>query len=74
MTTVWIEQAENAADGDYVLTPGGDVVTIDLVENGAPFRIGEVAASALPDLATAEQDQLLTAVRGVETAQINRGG
>ncbi len=74
MTKVWVGEADGAAEGDYVLRPGGDTVEVGKVEGGEVCWLQPVPASTLPDLDGAEQDRLLTAVRGVETALNNRGG
>ena len=84
MTTVWLTNGDdtgNAAEGDYVLRPAGDTVEVGRVEDGAVCWLQPVPASTLPDLGSAdgvteapEQERLLTAVRGVETALNNRGG
>ncbi len=74
-TTVWIGSAEEAAEGDYVLKPGGDTVEVGKVEGGEVCWIQPVPVSALPDdYENADQERLLTAIRGVETAVNNRGG
>ena len=74
MTTVWINDAENAAEGDYVLRPQGDTVEIARVDGGELCVLQQVAASTLPDIETADQERLLMAIRGVETALNTRGG
>ena len=68
---VFVGTAEGAVDGDYVVTPAGDLVEVARIENGEPCRIGEVPASAI-DLD--DRERLLTAVRGIETAANTRGG
>ncbi len=86
MTTVWLvpagsDSADGAAEGDYLLRPSGD----DLYEVGSVASsctwLGTVASSLLPDLPAVdspqegpEQQKLLAAVQGVETAQHMRGG
>ena len=75
MTKVWIDETGDPAEGDYVLRAGGDTVEVGRVEGGEVCWLEPVPASALPeDLASADQERLLTAVRGVETAVNNRGG
>jgi hypothetical protein len=74
VTRVWVGESDGVAEGDYVLRPGGDTVEIGRFEGGEMCWLGPVPASALPDLAGADQDRLLTAVRGVETAAHTRGG
>ncbi len=71
MTNVWVGTTGEAAEGDYVVTPAGDLVEVARIENGEACRIGEVPASAI-DLD--DRERLLTAVRGVETAANTRGG
>ncbi|HVF04832.1 MAG TPA: hypothetical protein VNA20_08335 [Frankiaceae bacterium] len=74
MTQVWIGETDDAAEGDYVLRPQGDTVEVGRVESGEVCWLQPVPTSTLPDLADADQERLLTAVRGVETAIDNRGG
>lgn len=74
MTQVWIGETADAAEGDYVLKPGGDTVEVGRVENGELCWLAPMPTSALPDLDTADQERLLNAIRGVETALNNRGG
>ena len=84
MTTIWLTDGDdtgNATDGDYVLRPAGDTVEVGRVEGGDVCWLQPVPASTLPDLGTVdgvteapEQERLLTAVRGIETAVTNRGG
>lgn len=87
MPTVYLvpagsDSAPGAAPGDYLLRPSGD----DLYEVGKQDSsctwIGTVSASLLPSLPrqvdqpqeAPDQEALLTAVRGVETAEDLRGG
>jgi hypothetical protein len=72
VTKVWVGEADGAAEGDYVLRPDGDTVEVGRVENGEVCWLTPVPVSVLPDLD--DQERLLTAVRGVETAANNRGG
>lgn len=69
---VWVGETDGAAEGDYVLRPGGDTVEVGRVEGGEVCWLTLVPASALPDLD--DEAALLNAVRGVETALNNRGG
>lgn len=86
MPTVYLvpagtDSAPGASSGDYLLRPSGD----DLYEVGkqeaACTWIGSLAASLLPALPEVDepqeapqQQQVLTAVRGLESAQDLRGG
>ena len=86
MPTVYLvpagtDSAPGATSGDYLLRPAGD----DLYEVGkqdtACTWLGSVSASLLPALPPVEepqeapdQQQLLTAVQGVESAEHLRGG
>lgn len=61
--------------GDYVLEPDGDVVRVGRDEGGEVCWLEPVPVSALPeDWQNADDERLLAAVRGVETAVNNRGG
>ncbi len=75
------DSADAASSGDYLLRPSGD----DLYEVGkqdtACTWIGTLSASLLPALPSVdepqeapEQQQLLTAVQGIESAEHMRGG
>jgi hypothetical protein len=86
MPTVYLvpagtDSAPGASSGDYLLRPAGD----DLYEIGkqdaACTWLGTVSASLLPALPRVDepqeapdQQQLLTAVQGVESAEHLRGG
>lgn len=86
MPTVYLipagaDSAAGASSGDYLLRPSGD----DLYEVGkqddACTWLGTVSASLLPPLPAVDEPQeapdqqrLLTAVQGVESAQQLRGG
>ena len=74
MTQVWIGETTDAAEGDYVLRPDGDTVEVGRVDGGEVCWLQPVPTSSLPDLDSADQERLLTAIRGVETAINNRGG
>jgi hypothetical protein len=86
MPTVWIlpagsDSADSAVEGDYLLRPR-DADTYEIGKQADPCTwIGTVAASLLPALPLVEsaqegpdQEQLLTAVVGVESAEHLRGG
>jgi hypothetical protein len=61
--------------GEYVLKPAGDVVEVGRDEGGEVRWLQPIPVSALPDdWENADDERLLTAVRGVETAENNRGG
>ena len=89
MSTVWLvpqgsDSAENASDGDYLLRPQGDLYEVGKQDGGGGRSctwIGSLAASLLPDLPDVdepqeapEQDTVLAAVQGVESAEAHRGG
>jgi hypothetical protein len=75
------DSAEGAASGDYLLRPSeGDLYEVGKVDDGCTW-VGTLSASLLPSLPQVdaaqeapEQDAVLAAVQGVESAQDNRGG
>lgn len=84
-STVWVqgdEQRTNAASGDVVVVPAGDVVKVgDVLDDGSLAWRAEVAPDLLPGLPSAseepqrlEDEGLLRAIDGVLTAERNRGG
>ena len=85
MATAWLvpsetDSAPDAVDGDYLLRPAGDLYEIGSVASGCTW-IGTVAASLLPELPQVdgpqqapEQEKVLLALRGVESAETHRGG
>ena len=86
MPTVWIvpagaDSAEGAASGDYLLRPSsGDLYEIGKIDDSCTW-VGTVAASLLPALPqddsaqeAPEQETVLAAVQGVESAEHLRGG
>jgi hypothetical protein len=73
-TKAWITDADGAAEGDYVLRRKGDEIEVGRVAGGDVAWTSMIPASALPDLEDADQERLLVAARGVETALHNRGG
>jgi hypothetical protein len=79
------ESADAASAGDYLLRPRGDdeyeVGRVDGSSATAGTWVGTLAASLLPPLPSVdspqeapEQQQVLAAVQGVESAQEHRGG
>ena len=85
MATAWIvptgtDSAPGAQDGDYLLRREGNRVEIGSV-SGACTWLGTVDASMLPDLPQVqdpqeapEQERVLMAARGLESAEQHRGG
>ena len=69
-------EAPNAAsEGDYFLRRSGDDVEIGRVKGGNNEWLGSVPASTLPGLeGDLSSPELLTALQGVETALVERGG
>ena len=85
MPTAWIvpagtDTAPEAQSGDYLLRPDGARYEIGSV-NDACTWIGTLDAGLLPELpavdaptAAPEQERVLLAARGLESAQTHRGG
>ena len=85
MATVWIvpagtDSAPGAGSGDYLLRPDGERYEVGRLDGSCTW-VGTVDASLLPDLPSVdapqeapEQERVLTAVRGVESAESTRGG
>ena len=85
MATAWIlpagtDSASGVEDGDYLLRPDGSRFELGAVSGGVTW-FGAVDASLLPQLPQVqepqpapEQDRVLLAVRGVESAEEHRGG
>lgn len=89
MPTVWIlpagtDSVDSAASGDYLLRPSGEgryeAGAVDSSVQSCTW-LGEVSADLLPDLPRVEapqeapdQQTLLAAVQGIESAQAHRGG
>ena len=85
MPTAWIvpagtDTAPEAQSGDYLLRPDGDRYEIGAVDDACTW-IGTLDASLLPqlpavDAATQAPDQeaVLLAARGLESAETHRGG
>ena len=84
-TTVWVqgdEERTNAASGDVVVVPTGDVVKVgNVLEDGTLAWRAEVAPDRLPGLPTTDAGpqrvsdaELLRAIDGVLAAERNRGG
>lgn len=83
--TVWLQSEGTPADaqeGDIVLKPTGDLVQVAEVDAEGALQVhGEVATSLLPGLPESgaqpqriSDEALLRAVRGVVTAERERGG
>ena len=85
MATVWIvpagtDSAPGAGEGDYLVRPAGDRFEVGSVADSCTW-LGTLAADLLPELPQVdapqegpEQERLLTAARGLESAQTHRGG
>lgn len=85
MPTAWIvpagtDSAPDAQSGDYLLRPDGARYEIGSVD-GACTWLGTLDASLLPELpavdaaaAAPEQEAVLLAARGLESAETHRGG
>ena len=86
MATVFLvppgtDSADAASSGDYLLRPAeGDLYEVGKVDDSCTW-VGTVSASLLPSLPQVdgpqeapEQDAVLAAVQGVESAEENRGG
>jgi hypothetical protein len=85
MSTVWLvpegtDSADSAVDGDYLLRPKGDLYEVGR-QAGSCTWVGTVSADLLPSLPAVDapqeapdQERLLAAVQGVESAQAHRGG
>lgn len=86
MSTVFLvpagsDSADAASAGDYLLRPhGDDEYEVGRVEGGCTW-VGTLSASLLPSLPSVdspqeapEQQAVLAAVQGVESAQTHRGG
>ena len=75
------DSADAASSGDYLLRPAeGDLYEVGKVDDGCTW-IGTLSGGLLPSLPSVdsaqeapEQDAVLAAVQGVESAQDNRGG
>lgn len=66
------EVPSGAAEGDLVLRREGDDVALARVTGAGPQWLGSVPASTLP--LDGDEGALETAVRGVESALVERGG
>ena len=85
MPTVYVvpagsDSAEGAASGDYLLRPKDDLFEVGKLD-GTCTWIGTVAASLLPSVSQVDsaqeapdQQAVLAAVQGVESAEDLRGG
>ena len=75
------DSAEAASSGDYLLRPAeGDLYEVGKVDDSCTW-VGTLSKSLLPSLPQVdgpqeapEQQAVLAAVQGVESAQENRGG
>ena len=75
------DSADAASSGDYLLRPAGDgLYEVGTVDGGCTW-VGSLSESLLPSLPQVdapqeapEQEALLAAVQGLESAQENRGG
>lgn len=83
--TVWVQgddERTNAASGDVVAVPAGEVVKVAVVlDDGTLAWRAEVAPDLLPGLPSSvdrprrvEDAELLRAIDGVLAAERNRGG
>lgn len=85
MTTAWIlpagtDTAPDAAPGDYLLRPQGEQTEIGRLGDSCTW-LGTVSTELLPDLPEVgeptrapSQEAVLTAARGLESAETHRGG
>ena len=85
MTTAWIvpagtDSAPEAQSGDYLLRRTGDRVEVGHLGEACTW-LGTLDASLLPELPSVdaptrapEQEKVLTAARGLESAETHRGG
>jgi hypothetical protein len=75
------DSADAASSGDYLLRPSGDgLYEVGKVDGGCTW-VGSLSADLLPSLPQVdspqeapEQERVLAAVQGVESAEVNRGG
>lgn len=75
------DSADAASSGDYLLRPSdGDLYEVGKVDGSCTW-IGTLSQSLLPSLPEVDspqeapsQDEVLAAVQGVESAEVNRGG
>lgn len=75
------DSADAASSGDYLLRPTGDgLYEVGTVDGGCTW-VGSLSAELLPSLPQVdspqeapEQQRVLAAVQGVESAEVNRGG
>ncbi len=86
MPTVYLvpaghDSVDGAVSGDYLLRPSGDGLYEVGKQDTSCTWVGTLAASLLPPLPTVEQpqeapdqQQVLTAVQGLESAEHLRGG
>jgi hypothetical protein len=75
------DSADAASSGDYLLRPSGDgLYEVGRVDGGCTW-LGSLSGDLLPSLPqvdspqeSPEQERVLAAVQGVESAEVNRGG
>ena len=69
------EAPSDAASGDYLLRRTGSDVEVGRVVDGKTEWLGSVPADSLPSLeGDLDQSRLDIAVRGIESALVERGG
>ena len=85
MPTVWLvpegsDSADGATAGDYLLRPKGDLYEVGRQDASCTW-VGTLSADLLPDLPQVdgpqeapEQQKVLAAAQGVESAETHRGG
>ena len=86
MPTVWLvpagtDSADSASDGDYLLRPAeGGLYEVGKQSGGCTW-VGSLSADLLPSLPQVdspqeapEQEKVLAAAQGVESAETHRGG
>ena len=86
MPTVWLvpsgsDSADSAQSGDYLQRPSSDGLYEVGKVDGSCTWVGSLSADLLPSLPQVdgpqegpEQERLLIAVRGLESAETDRGG
>lgn len=75
------DSADAASSGDYLLRPAGDgLYEVGRVDGGCTW-VGTLSGDLLPSLPSVDgpqeapdQESVLAAVQGVESAEVNRGG
>jgi hypothetical protein len=86
MDTVWLlpagtDSAPGAGDGDFLIRPAGEELEVAALSHGGVEWLGSLPASLVPEVPAvtepspaADQAALLMAVRGVQSALVERGG